>query len=79
MTRSLSREDKLALALLKNTPVEDRCPHLAQDVERLPYCAQGLGNKLPSFERYNACEPLSLQMWCLDRENCTRCVYYPPK
>ena len=79
MTRSLSKGDKLALVLLKNTPIENRCPHLAEDAEKLPYCTQGLGDELPSSERYNACEPISLQMWCLDRENCTNCIYYRAK
>lgn len=66
----------LSLRLIESTPAEQRCPYLAKDTFG-PYCSKDLApGSVPSGQRRNICDHLSLQLWCLDKDRCHKCIWY---
>ena len=61
--------------LLKQTPEEERCLHLAVD-DVGPYCSKNLNEDSVSEKRRLVCGVYSLQLWCLDKKSCVKCIYY---
>ena len=70
------RLQKLVDELFAEVPQEKRCPHIRKDVLG-PYCAKGLEvGKEIGVSRRAVCDHLSLQLWCLDKERYSICIYY---
>ena len=61
--------------IISAVPEEHRCPYLAKD-DISPYCANGLKSQAITEERRMVTDIASLQLWCLDKERCNRCIYY---
>ena len=61
--------------LISNTPPNERCPHLKEDLEG-PYCSKNLKSDKISQERRMVCDSYSLQLWCLNKEACQNCIWY---
>ena len=54
----------------------ERCPYIKRD-EIGPYCSKDLSPNAPiSEQRRVICDHFSLQLWCLDRKRCNKCIYY---
>ena len=71
-------EKKLINFLFKQSPIENRCEYIRKD-ETGPYCAQGLlEGKYVTPARRLICDTASLQLWCLDKERCNKCIQYNP-
>jgi len=71
-------EDKtqaFAENLISAVPLENRCPHLRTNDEG-PYCGKGMIGNGVSEERRAVCDNYSLQLWCLDRGRCVKCLWY---
>jgi len=67
---------KILDELFTGVPEEDRCPHLRRD-SKSPYCANGLQPEgFVSDQRRIVCDSISLQLWCLDKERCSKCAYF---
>lgn len=62
--------------LFQSTPEDKRCPYIRKD-NIGPYCSINLKeNESASPERRYSCDPLSLQLWCLDKNRCSKCLFY---
>ena len=62
--------------LFEGVSVADRCPFIKKD-ELGPYCAHDLLTAEPIGEsRRLVCDVYSLQLWCLDKERCSKCIHY---
>jgi len=70
-------ERDLVEKLLGEVPYGLRCPHLVEDPEGQPYCMKGLnkGEEI-SEQRRMVCQSASLQLWCLDIERSSNCIWY---
>jgi len=70
-------EKQLIEELFASTSAEKRCEHIRRD-KTGPYCARDLkeGESVIGFARRNICDPASLQLWCLDKERCNKCIWY---
>jgi len=57
-------------------PADKRCPNIRKD-DNGPYCTKNLteGEKI-NEERRLVCDPYSLQLGCLDKERCQKCIFY---
>jgi len=79
MVRYTTREDlekKLTNKLLSESNPQDRCPNLRIDNQG-PYCGRDLkeGEKI-SEQRRMVCGNYSLQLYCLDKNRCSICIWY---
>lgn len=66
-------ESDLIAELWKQSSPAQRCPHVIYDGQRCR-CA--------AVEEHSAelvCDTVSLQLWCLDGEHRTACMFYPEK
>lgn len=62
--------------LFSEVPKEGRCPYIRKD-ETSAYCSAGLKqDEVVSFYRRYVCDSISLQLWCLDKERCDKCIYH---
>jgi hypothetical protein len=79
MVRAVSPRERadrfLVRDLLEWNPEEVRCPHLKVD-DTGPYCSKDLKGEAISAQRRYVCDPVSLQMWCLDKERAPICIHY---
>jgi hypothetical protein len=69
-------DDDLREELLFQSPIEYRCPHLRRDRKGC-YCGMDLkiGGDI-SDERRRICDNASLQLWCLDKDRYSLCIWY---
>jgi hypothetical protein len=67
-----SRQPRIRLIeeLWEQSSEETRCPHVSYDGEKCQCKITGTTD---------VCDTASLQLWCLDRERCTKCVFHPDK
>lgn len=72
-----SREEISLLVekLLKESLEDKRCPNLRVD-NNGPYCSINLSTEEISEKRRLVCDVYSLQLWCLDRTSCNKCIFY---
>ncbi|MEK6886120.1 MAG: hypothetical protein AABX17_04090 [Nanoarchaeota archaeon] len=70
-------EKALVEELFASVSTEERCPYIRKD-KIGAFCANGLeGDFVPeNSARRIACDPLSLQLWCLDKLRCDKCIFY---
>lgn len=65
--------------LFSSTTRDNRCPFVDKD-DVGPYCAKNLPKGAIITEpRRSICDLYSLQIWCLHKNFCDRCVYYQGK
>ena len=70
-------KNQLIDQLFEETKDKERCLHLERDKRGLPYCTRGLDtNTQPGQGRYLVCDPSSLQLFCLDSQRATICIYH---
>ncbi len=76
MVRKSNSYEKFVNILIEGVSAENRCPHFGLDGSE-PYCGKGYqeGNKI-EIGRRMACDSASLQLWCLDKERCDKCIFY---
>ena len=68
--------DTLVEELFEECPKRDRCPHIRKDKSG-PYCARDLNKGMSVLqERRNVCCYASLQLWCLDKDRFSKCIWY---
>jgi len=65
---------KLIEELFNDVPERGRCEYIRRD-NAGPYCAKNLKGWISDTRRM-ICDTASLQLWCLDREKCGKCIYY---
>lgn len=76
MVREISSAERFTLNLIKESLPENRCPHFRTD-DKGPYCGKNLGEGEDiSDKRRMVCDNYSLQLWCLDKERCDKCIVY---
>jgi len=62
--------------LFLTVPVERRCPHIRLD-DIGPFCAKDIEEgKMVGIARRSVCDSASLQLWCLDKDRCEKCIWY---
>ena len=64
----------LVRGLLERTPRKDRCKYLGIskfEGEEYAYCSNLEGRPEDAAQ-----DTASLQLWCLDKQKCKRCIYY---
>ncbi|MGC9309359.1 MAG: hypothetical protein ACP5D2_01540 [Candidatus Nanoarchaeia archaeon] len=76
MVRNATPYEKFQHDLIARTREEERCKYFRVDDDG-PYCNKGLkeGEKI-SERRRMICDNFSLQLWCLDKARCHKCLYY---
>ena len=65
----------LRLQLIRQVPEADRCEHLRVEEDRV-YSNKGRTGDYVDPARELACDGPSLQMWCLDPERKSSCIFY---
>lgn len=77
--RRMSPVEKLVNRLLLESPLDNRCLHLHVD-QIGPYCGKDhvSGSEIRENRRM-ICDTYSLQLWCLDKESCVKCIVYTGK
>jgi len=75
MTSTINLRLKIIEELLRETPERKRCPYIRID-DTGPYCSKDLKGNEISETRRMVCDISSLQLWCLDIREATRCIYY---
>ena len=69
-------EKQLIEELFASVAIENRCEYIRKD-ETGPYCSQELvEGKYITPARRLICDTASLQLWCLDKERCNKCIQY---
>ncbi len=69
----------LAKELFAASSEQKRCPYARLDGISA-YCVKDINSEEEISEaRRHACDPLSLQFWCLDKEACPKCLFYRGK
>jgi len=62
--------------LIHEKAISDRCKLLRQD-DIGPYCGKDLNPEdKVSEQRRMVCDVYSLQLWCLDKTSCCKCIFY---
>ena len=62
--------------LFEQSRKDERCPHIRRDGGGA-YCARDLkeGEEIPLYRRC-VCDNASLQLWCLTKQDWTRCIFF---
>jgi hypothetical protein len=71
------QEKEIINELFENSPAENRCHNIKRD-QVGPYCSKDIPDEevyIPTSRRL-VCDVASLQLWCLDKERCDKCIHY---
>lgn len=77
MVRNTTPEDRerdFLRDLIDKVEIRERCPHLRVD-EQGAYCSRDLQGEVTEQRRL-VCDKYSLQLWCLDKSRCSKCIWY---
>lgn len=69
------KKSSLVSELLSSVSEQDRCEHLRVD-EIGPYCVKDFEQGMITEQRRDICDTYSLQLWCLDKKRCVKCIWY---
>lgn len=76
MTAIENKRKQLINELFTNTKQEERCPYIRRNNESTPFCGKDYNGGKISEERKMVCDIASLQLWCLNKSHCEKCIFY---